>query len=168
MRVGRMRARSLWQRLQMVRGMTDRSVMNMWVIHWIPACAGMTEGGLKERGRNINWGAPPDPRQEASCTSLGLPRCARNDRLAIYHPPAKGGALGWSGCSNLPILCSSEIMRGQRLPDLADEVSRCCGGLLTALHNIQDSAAYDHPISERGCATCLLRGGYAEADAKRL
>ncbi len=29
-------------------------------IHWIPACAGMTEGGRKERGEKVSWGVPPD------------------------------------------------------------------------------------------------------------
>ncbi len=35
--------------------------MNMWVIHWIPAFAGMTEGGLKERGEKYKLGGTPRP-----------------------------------------------------------------------------------------------------------
>jgi hypothetical protein len=45
-------------------------------------------------------------------------------------------------------ICLSGFVRGQSLPDLTDEVFCCCRGLIAILHDIQDSAAYDHPIGE--------------------
>jgi hypothetical protein len=62
-------------------------------MHWIPACAGMTEGGRqwtekrhKERGPIVSWGVPPDPHpRDLPLDSLRLLRFARNDDGASAH-----------------------------------------------------------------------------------
>ena len=56
------------------------------VILWIPAFAGMTEGGQKKKRGKVSWGVPPDPHQrDFPLQSLRLPRFARNDRRGGHN-----------------------------------------------------------------------------------